>query len=319
MDERGHSDPVADLESRWKQERSSQLTLQLAEEHRRNGDLDGAIEVLRTGLEHHPRHVSARVALGRYLLESGEVSAAKAALESVVDDDPTHLVANKLLISIEVELGDSERAQRRLDLYELLNSADPEMDGLKEKVAAVGGEVDEQIEAAPPPLGGRSSSGEMIQGAVAAPAVESTAAEKAQEPFGQWSVSLDRSQYRAALLREGIFQIAPTELESEGTGEEESEAQAQKDPGEATVTLGRLYLEQGHRGDAEKVFRTVLESDPDNDEARAGLREAAGEAAGLRATDLVDRDTLASAVPVERKRLVLESYRELLRTTGDRS
>lgn len=39
----------------------------------------------------------------------------------------------------------------------------------------------------------------------------------------------------------------------------------------ATATLGELYLRQGHLDEAERIFRGVLEREPDNGAARAGL------------------------------------------------
>ena len=41
--------------------------------------------------------------------------------------------------------------------------------------------------------------------------------------------------------------------------------------GDVTVTLGRLYLQQGHREDAALIFEQLLQQDPDNAEARRGL------------------------------------------------
>lgn len=40
-----------------------------------------------------------------------------------------------------------------------------------------------------------------------------------------------------------------------------------------TVTLGRLYLRQGHTREAEEIFREVLAREPGNDEARRHLEE----------------------------------------------
>jgi tetratricopeptide (TPR) repeat protein len=90
-------------------------------------------------------------------------------------------------------------------------------------------------------------------------------------------------------------------------------------PGRATVTLGRLYLRQGHLEEAEEIFRQVLEADPDNAEARQGLEElAARERPDLRAQELLSgfpgepsREGLTS-----RKRYVLERYLERLRERG---
>ena len=48
-------------------------------------------------------------------------------------------------------------------------------------------------------------------------------------------------------------------------------------PAAATATLGALYQEQGHHEDAERVFRDVIEHEPDNLRARRGLAALAGE------------------------------------------
>jgi hypothetical protein len=42
------------------------------------------------------------------------------------------------------------------------------------------------------------------------------------------------------------------------------------------VTLGELYLRQGHRQEAERIFRLVAEREPDNAAARAALGRLAG-------------------------------------------
>ena len=41
-----------------------------------------------------------------------------------------------------------------------------------------------------------------------------------------------------------------------------------------TVTLGNLYLLQGHRAEAERIFRRILRTDPDNRAARQALARA---------------------------------------------
>ncbi|MCB1037069.1 MAG: tetratricopeptide repeat protein, partial [Acidobacteria bacterium] len=56
--------------------------------------------------------------------------------------------------------------------------------------------------------------------------------------------------------------------------EEETEEDVAPEAGAeelATVTLGNLYLDQGHREKAEKVFRKVLEREPGNAAARSAL------------------------------------------------
>ena len=82
-----------------------------------------------------------------------------------------------------------------------------------------------------------------------------------------------------------------------------------------TVTLGRLYLRQGHAAEAEEIFRAVLERDPDNQEARRHLEELTrSPGPALEAAELLEgyatgeRDGLT-----ERKRHVLERYLDRLR------
>jgi tetratricopeptide (TPR) repeat protein len=51
----------------------------------------------------------------------------------------------------------------------------------------------------------------------------------------------------------------------------------------ATATLGDLYLRQGHRDEAERIFREVLRREPDNSAAQLGLARLAPEPAPVAA------------------------------------
>ncbi len=87
-------------------------------------------------------------------------------------------------------------------------------------------------------------------------------------------------------------------------------------PGRATVTLGRLYLRQGHLAEAEEIFRQVLEADPDNAEARLGLEELAAHGRPeLRAAELLAGfpGEVRGEGLTDRKRYVLERYLQRLR------
>jgi tetratricopeptide (TPR) repeat protein len=91
----------------------------------------------------------------------------------------------------------------------------------------------------------------------------------------------------------------------------------------ATVTLAELYRRQGHRGEAERIYREVLRREPDNAQAREGL--AALPPAEHR--PLEARDLLAGYEPGEeggeaevkaRKVFLLTSYLQRLRQGGQR-
>jgi predicted Zn-dependent protease len=53
-----------------------------------------------------------------------------------------------------------------------------------------------------------------------------------------------------------------------------SPVEAPADDELVTVTLGNLYLLQGHRAEAERIFRRILRTDPDNHAARQALARA---------------------------------------------
>jgi hypothetical protein len=69
----------------------------LAEEHRRAGRFAEAITVCRDGLERYPAYVSARVTLGRALLDSGDPVTAVTELEQAVTQAPDNLAAMRTL------------------------------------------------------------------------------------------------------------------------------------------------------------------------------------------------------------------------------
>lgn len=91
----------------------------LAEEHRRAGRLDEAVTVCREGLARYPTYASARVTLGRALLDLGDLQSAFVELEQAVTQAPDNLAAARALDVARARLGDAAEAAR----------AEPPMDG----------------------------------------------------------------------------------------------------------------------------------------------------------------------------------------------
>ena len=79
----------------------------LAEEFRRIGRHEEAIETCRAGLQRHPAYLSARVTLGRALIETGDYDAAREELETVLRSAPENLAAIRGLAQIHDRLGQS--------------------------------------------------------------------------------------------------------------------------------------------------------------------------------------------------------------------
>jgi tetratricopeptide (TPR) repeat protein len=87
------SSRIEDLRRRVLKDPASIAFAQLAEEYRRAGDCEEAIRVCERGLAQHPAFLSARVTLGRALLEVGRLEEAKAEFLRVIDAAPDNVVA----------------------------------------------------------------------------------------------------------------------------------------------------------------------------------------------------------------------------------
>lgn len=310
------------LRERWQADPSSRLFLQLAEEYRRTGRMDEAIAVLEKGLQHHPNYLSAKVALARCHLETGKPEQAADVLRVVVEQDPTQLVANKLLVEAYVAMDEDQLAGKALDAYMALNRSDPEIEQLDQRIEAMRSDEDEtsgdareaeqieprevglvssgeaQEEAVSPPYVGRED------GSVPDPAHEQSAREVTMgvsEPFPGLYADRERLGWMRALSAPGLFPVAAwagasvAEAEQEALPVEDGEVSPgiavsggvaaphpelpatgeDDETGEAeTVTLGGLYLDQGHPGEAAAIFRRVIDRDPANVVALNGLAEA---------------------------------------------
>ncbi len=180
-------DRLTQLKSRWESDPSSRVFLQLAEEYRHQGRVKEALDVLDRGLREHPGYLSALVAKGRCHLELGEPEPARTALERVVKQDATQMVANKLLVRAYLDTGEPEKARERLDLYSLLTDSDPEIEELRRRLRAM--EQPPQAsptsnpfpDAAPPPR--PSPGGDIFDLGLAAPPAPARRAEE-EDLFG---------------------------------------------------------------------------------------------------------------------------------------
>ncbi|MBI5380112.1 MAG: tetratricopeptide repeat protein [Nitrospirae bacterium] len=104
----------------------STLFVPFAEELRKEGQIDRAVQVLRDGLRTHPHYVSARVSLGKILLEKGNLQEAKEEFERVVELAPENLLAQKRLGEIYRIRGQIPEAIRAYRAVLHLHSSDEE-------------------------------------------------------------------------------------------------------------------------------------------------------------------------------------------------
>ena len=79
---------IEDLRRRIQKDPTSIAFAQLAEEYRRAGQIKEAVDVCRAGLDIHPGYLSARVTLGRALIELDQRDEAQTELELVLASAP---------------------------------------------------------------------------------------------------------------------------------------------------------------------------------------------------------------------------------------
>lgn len=101
---------IEKLKTRLEKDPHSKLFVPLAEEYRKAGMYDEAIEVLLKELQKQPAYTTARVSLGKIYLETGQTEMARGEFEKVIAAVPDNLFAQKKLAEIYNSIGDTERA-----------------------------------------------------------------------------------------------------------------------------------------------------------------------------------------------------------------
>jgi len=97
---------LEELKRRVQRDPASISFAALAEEYRRLEMFPEAIETCRAGLQRHPSYISARVTLGRALVEVGEFDEAAVELEQVLRSAPENLAAIRALADIHRRRGE---------------------------------------------------------------------------------------------------------------------------------------------------------------------------------------------------------------------
>jgi len=133
-----------DLRRRVQQDPSSIAFAQLAEEYRRAGMFQEAADVCRSGLLVHPAYLSARVTLGRALLELRSYEDAQHELEQVLRSAPENLAAVRGLADALRRQGAFEEALVQYRAALVLARHDPD---LEQTIA----ELSRQVEPTPAP------------------------------------------------------------------------------------------------------------------------------------------------------------------------
>jgi tetratricopeptide (TPR) repeat protein len=119
---------LEDLRRRVQQDPSSIAFAQLAEEYRRAGQLQEAVDVCRAGLTIHPGYLSARVTLGRALIELQQLEEAQVELERVLKSAAENLAAIRGLAEIHHRRGSLAEALSQYRAALALARNDPDLE-----------------------------------------------------------------------------------------------------------------------------------------------------------------------------------------------
>lgn len=128
---------IDDLRRRIQKDPASIAFAQLAEELRRSGSLDESIATCRAGLTLHPAYLSARVTLGRALLETNALDEARSELETVLKSAPENLAAIRGLAEVLHRQGHLPEALAQYRTALALAKNDPDLQQTVAELASV--------------------------------------------------------------------------------------------------------------------------------------------------------------------------------------
>jgi tetratricopeptide (TPR) repeat protein len=117
---------IEKLERRYAENPHGLTFAPLAEVHRKNGDVQGALDLLKPGLQNHPDYIPASIVLGRCHLDLGDLPAAETAFTHVLDLDGENVIALKALADINERLHRFDDAERWLNTLLTLDRSNDE-------------------------------------------------------------------------------------------------------------------------------------------------------------------------------------------------
>ncbi len=113
---------IARLAEKYGKDPKSRIFVQLADAYRKNNMVDEALEVLKQGLQYHPKYPLAHLILGKCYFDKRMYAQAKDALEKTIEFDPINIVALRTLAQV-CEVLKDEACQ--LKAYKGIVSVDP--------------------------------------------------------------------------------------------------------------------------------------------------------------------------------------------------
>jgi tetratricopeptide (TPR) repeat protein len=255
---------IDDLRKRLERDPQSRLFAQLAEELRKEGDLADAIDVARAGLARHPNYPSARMTLGRALLDTGDTRGAQRELEAAVQGAPDNILAGRLLAECLEAEGDLDHALARYRTTLGLSAGDKQ---IAARVEALEQRIQSRAAgAAAAPVGSSASptavdaDHDLFEAADADDPPPIPLVEVSEE------FELERPYDAVAAREQDLADAVPELMAAEPVPTVST-------PELDSSTMAELYFNQGFTDQAIEVYRRMAQREPGNARVEARLRE----------------------------------------------
>lgn len=342
---------IDDLRKRIERDPQSRLFAQLAEELRKDGDLDEAIQVAREGLKTHSSYPSARLTLGRALMDTGDTKAAQRELETAVQGAPDNILAGRLLAECLESLGRLEEAAARYRTTLALSAGDRQIASRLEA-------VEQRLRKAPAqaplaPAAAASPAAASIPIAEVDGDMELETAYERPAAFAVRSLDEDEDLFEAASAEPPPIPLVETNEEFELERPYDALAARapvpmpvpmpediapppdaipvvepephpveplplEPEPDLSSSTLAELYFNQGFTDQAIDVYRQIAEREPGNERVQARLRELEALKRHLREQEAPAMAAAAAAASVSTEPGTRASRRAALTRTIER-
>ncbi len=139
------NEEIEKLKKKIEKDPLSKLFVPLAEEYKKKGMVDAAIDLLLNALEKRPDYTSARVALGKIYLDKAMLPEARDEFEKVIELVPDNLLAHKRLADIYHKKGEFDRVVEECQIILKLHPNDENAKELMLQITA-GSEVNHSEE-----------------------------------------------------------------------------------------------------------------------------------------------------------------------------
>ncbi|OGW38861.1 MAG: hypothetical protein A2Y97_12080 [Nitrospirae bacterium RBG_13_39_12] len=280
------SEEIERLKEKVDKDPNSKLFIPLADEYKKAGMFDEAIDVLIKGLEKQPGYMSARVALGKVYFEKGMPEEARAEFEKVIKIIPDNLYAHKKLAEIYRDVGERDKAIKEfktvlklnpMDEWAATNISDIE-EGVKPKPKIPEPAKDEdKIIAGQKPLtkmGEEKPSDTTADRGVTEDLDKAFAefTEEAEEIQAETVTEIKEIPEEEPQPFEEVFKDSEVVFDQEDMAVKEDVTKQSEQPA-LSVRTADPYISQGKFMEAMKIYQKLLAEDPDNRQVLQRIEE----------------------------------------------